>query len=268
MAEGDSPLEITGLSQDTEYPEGMFEATRLENGRESERVDVPYFRTLYFADYEENDVELTLTVDGEETTGTYTILGMPADKYVGGEHDENVVYAVQPDVAESGAVYFLGDEYVDRVVRDGEVVYGRNLVIDGYPVINKKASSKAVSNYVGFLFQNLISGKVVISLNYKMISGDFETFDIRFRDEKGENISSGNKVITIRDERIVEEFNLAKESSRVFIYNSVYNNMIDRECEMSRVQVTFGDIATPYTVAPEDLFPSAQTLPSFSRVAR
>ena len=132
VAEGDSPLEITGLPQDTEYPAGRFEATRLENGRESERVDVPYFRTLYFADYEENDVDLTLTVDGEETTGTYTILGMPADKYVGGEHDENTVYAVQPEMAESGAVYFLGDTYVDRVVRDGEIVYGRNRVLNSY----------------------------------------------------------------------------------------------------------------------------------------
>lgn len=60
-------------------------------------------------------------------SGNYEVEKLSQSEYVNGVHKKNVVYAVQPDVAESGAVYFLGDTYVDRVVRDGEVVYNRNL---------------------------------------------------------------------------------------------------------------------------------------------
>lgn len=46
IAEGESPLAITGLDPDTNVAKGEYQAARVENDRESERVDVPAFKTL------------------------------------------------------------------------------------------------------------------------------------------------------------------------------------------------------------------------------
>ena len=289
MAEGDSPLEITGLSQDTEYPAGTFEATRLENGRESERVDVPYFRTLYFADYEENDVELMLSVDGEETTGTYTILGMPQDKYVGGEHDENIVYAVQPDVAESGAVYFLGDTYVDRVVRDGEIVYGRNYLINsrGVSLVSTDSKNSLDNTFKDGVGTATLFAKEDTTLNryaqYKknLINIKYFSMDIKSNCKENElriGASSWNNNQQ-GESSVYSDF-----YTRLSVWDRLQSNAITTSAETSRVLIRFNlqnttevgtvtnyknpsltsDPNVPYTVAPEDLFPSTSTFPSFT----
>src|SRR5690625_2359674 len=46
VVEGESPLNITGLEPNTAVSAGEYEAVRVEDDRESERVDIPAFTTL------------------------------------------------------------------------------------------------------------------------------------------------------------------------------------------------------------------------------
>src|SRR5699024_8540116 len=46
IVEGESPLTITGIEPDTQVVKGTYQAVRVENEKESERVDVPAFKTL------------------------------------------------------------------------------------------------------------------------------------------------------------------------------------------------------------------------------
>lgn len=46
VVEGESPLTITDLDPDTDVAEGEYQAVRVEDERESERVDIPAFKTL------------------------------------------------------------------------------------------------------------------------------------------------------------------------------------------------------------------------------
>lgn len=46
VVEGESPLAITGLDPDTEVATGEYQVVRFEDEKESERVDIPAFKTL------------------------------------------------------------------------------------------------------------------------------------------------------------------------------------------------------------------------------
>ena len=46
VAEGDSPLAINGIEPNTDVADGEYQASRFDNDIESERVDVPGFKTL------------------------------------------------------------------------------------------------------------------------------------------------------------------------------------------------------------------------------
>ena len=46
VVEGESPLTITGLDSNTDVAEGEYQAVRVEGERESDRVDIPAFKTL------------------------------------------------------------------------------------------------------------------------------------------------------------------------------------------------------------------------------
>src|SRR5699024_1959447 len=46
IVEGKSPLTITGIEPNTQVVEGTYQAVRVENEEESQRVDVPAFKTL------------------------------------------------------------------------------------------------------------------------------------------------------------------------------------------------------------------------------
>ncbi|MGG4180797.1 putative Ig domain-containing protein [Virgibacillus pantothenticus] len=48
-ANGESPLTITGLEPNADVSEGEYQAVRIEGDRESERVDIPAFKTLPIA---------------------------------------------------------------------------------------------------------------------------------------------------------------------------------------------------------------------------
>ncbi|EPF4504423.1 phage tail protein [Enterococcus faecalis] len=49
IVSGPSPLAITGLEPDTAVPAGEYQATRVSNDKESDRVDIPAFKTLPIA---------------------------------------------------------------------------------------------------------------------------------------------------------------------------------------------------------------------------
>lgn len=46
VAEGESPLSITGLNPDTNVSGGEYQVVRVEDDKESEKVDIPAFKTL------------------------------------------------------------------------------------------------------------------------------------------------------------------------------------------------------------------------------
>ncbi len=46
VVEGESPLSITGLDPSTEIEKGTYQAVRFEDEEESNRVDIPAFKTL------------------------------------------------------------------------------------------------------------------------------------------------------------------------------------------------------------------------------
>src|SRR5690625_7705722 len=46
IIEGESPLAITGIDPDTEVAKGEYQVVRFDGDRESERVDIPSFKTL------------------------------------------------------------------------------------------------------------------------------------------------------------------------------------------------------------------------------
>lgn len=49
VVSGTSPLTITGMEPNTSVPAGEYQVTRVVNGKESERVDIPAFKTLSIA---------------------------------------------------------------------------------------------------------------------------------------------------------------------------------------------------------------------------
>lgn len=46
VVEGESPLTITGLEPNTDVAAGAYQAVRIDGDKESDRVDVPAFKTL------------------------------------------------------------------------------------------------------------------------------------------------------------------------------------------------------------------------------
>ena len=46
VVEGESPLTITGIDPNTDVEAGTYQAVRVDGQKESERVDIPAFKTL------------------------------------------------------------------------------------------------------------------------------------------------------------------------------------------------------------------------------
>jgi len=46
IVEGESPLSITGLAPNTDVTAGTYQAVRMDGEKESDRVDIPAFKTL------------------------------------------------------------------------------------------------------------------------------------------------------------------------------------------------------------------------------
>lgn len=130
VASGKSPLHLLDLVEDTDYKKGDYTITAQEYSSESTPVDVPAFRTK---------ASLKLTIEGVETTGTYLTKDISQADYLAlATKDANTLYRVQPTDSGSGRVHFLGSQIVDLTKdKDGNVVYGRNLLIEKNIVIGK-----------------------------------------------------------------------------------------------------------------------------------
>lgn len=46
VVEGASPLSITGVAANTQIATGAYKATRVKDNKESDKVDIPAFKTL------------------------------------------------------------------------------------------------------------------------------------------------------------------------------------------------------------------------------
>lgn len=119
--EGDNPLIISNLTENTAYP-AQYTMTALEKGYESDPITIPEFRTY---------LKQSITVAGVETTGEYKTLDVTQADYLAlATKDNNTLYRVQPTDSGSGRVHFLGSQIVDLTKdKDGNVVYSRNLVM-------------------------------------------------------------------------------------------------------------------------------------------
>src|SRR5699024_12278350 len=69
VVEGESPLSITGLDPNTQVEKGEYEVVRVEDGKESDRVDVAAFKTLPSTT---TTTEPTTTTTTTESTTTST----------------------------------------------------------------------------------------------------------------------------------------------------------------------------------------------------
>lgn len=78
VVEGESPLTITGIDPNTDVAKGTYQAVRVEDDRESERVDIPAFKTLPIAVTGVSVSPTTLSLD-TGTTGTLTATVSPSN---------------------------------------------------------------------------------------------------------------------------------------------------------------------------------------------
>lgn len=102
VVEGESPLSITGLDPDTDIEEGTYQAVRVDGDKESDRVDIPAFKTL------------PIKVDSVELTPNNNNLE------VGEERQLNV--AIEPSNATNqDASYSSSDDAVATVNARGSV---------------------------------------------------------------------------------------------------------------------------------------------------
>src|SRR5699024_2102444 len=71
VVEGESPLSITGLDPNTEVPKGEYQAVRVEDDKESDRVDIPAFKTLPIEIVSRETLELA--IESADAGDTLTI---------------------------------------------------------------------------------------------------------------------------------------------------------------------------------------------------
>lgn len=90
IIEGESPLTITGLEPNIDVSKGEYQVVRVEDDRESERVDVPAFKTLPI------EVE-SVTLSPKTSTadaGTTDERQLSADVSPGNATTKNVTYSI------------------------------------------------------------------------------------------------------------------------------------------------------------------------------
>lgn len=92
VVEGESPLTITGINPNTDVAAGTYQATRLEEEKESERVDIPAFKTLPVA---VTGVTLTPKTSTAEA-GTAGTRQLSADVTPSNATNKAVTYAIAP----------------------------------------------------------------------------------------------------------------------------------------------------------------------------
>lgn len=123
VAEGESPLAITGLEPNTDVTTGEYQAVRVEDDNESERVDIPAFTTLPIAVTGVSVTPQTSSAEaGEAGNRQLTADVSPADAT-----NKGVSYAIAPSaeglaVNGSGNITWTADtpsgEYTTTVTTD------------------------------------------------------------------------------------------------------------------------------------------------------
>lgn len=260
--EGDNPLIISNLTENTAYP-AQYTMTALEKGYESDPITIPEFRTY---------LKQSITVAGVETTGEYKTLDVTQADYLAlATKEENTVYRVQPTDSGSGRVHFLGSQIVDLTKdKDGNVVYSRNLL------------ENTSSNLTKVTFSSFgdISTRVIKALPYKQITAgstilynsyvdnsDLSNIDIGRSTLIFYNASSGN----IGD--MIPVSVAVGRTKEGFISKVVPQNAVKIEISpaskstgtntatigFKNNKVSLGSVYDGYTVAPEDITSSANS---------
>lgn len=123
IAEGESPLEITGVGADTEVADGEYQATRIDGDRESDRVDIPSFKTSPIA---VTGVTLSPKTSTAEA-GTAGSRQLSATVSPANATDKSVSYSIAPTttgltVSNSGLIEWTEDvpagQYTTTVTTD------------------------------------------------------------------------------------------------------------------------------------------------------
>ncbi|MFD1416806.1 phage tail protein [Oceanobacillus jeddahense] len=93
VTEGESPLEITGVEPNTEVSTGDYQAVRVEGDKESERVNIPAFKTLPI---DVTEVSLSPKTSNAEA-GTAGNRQLNATVSPSNATNKSVSYAISPD---------------------------------------------------------------------------------------------------------------------------------------------------------------------------
>lgn len=95
VVEGESPLAITGLTPDTNVTAGTYKVAKVEGGVESEKVDVPAFKTLPVAATGVKIAPTTATAVSGTAGERKTVMTMTP----GNATNKNVTYSIAPTTA-------------------------------------------------------------------------------------------------------------------------------------------------------------------------
>lgn len=95
VAEGENPLTITGIAPNTDVAKGTYQAVRVDGDKESNRVDIPAFKTLPIA---VTGVSLA-PVNMTDVAGTASNRQLTPTIAPENATNKNVTYAVSPTTA-------------------------------------------------------------------------------------------------------------------------------------------------------------------------
>ena len=182
---------------------------------------------------------------------------------------------MQPDVTESGRVYFLGDQYVDKVEdSDGTTIYNRNLIIGTSSDWYVESIEGYQNFFIGDQAKNVNKIKPKDKLTYSVEDdnslekvenfrvdafANMSVLDKSIKNLKGNYIESGNtgiSTLSIDVPDTMENINIAR------VRKEHYKKGVSCTVGTRKHKLELGTKRTPYTIAPEDLFPSTSTLPA------
>lgn len=176
-------------------------------------------------------------------------------------------------------MWFLGNKAVDKVVRDGEIVYSRNLILNSSAFIEledkdetftkeKKETSglqkninelagKEITVSVDVEVKNAIkrlstnSMRVGFEGKAQTTEGTMHWIGVWYSFKEGESFKG----------RISKTIELKRYTGN-FVNDGINIETAGDYLYVGNPKIEFGSTATPYTVAPEDMFSSTATLPA------